>query len=76
MVAPSKIAGTKSPDIPIERILLETDSPYLSPTPLRGSVNESANIPLIAAELARIKGIPIREVASITTRNAKNLFRI
>jgi len=63
-------------DIPIERILLETDSPYLSPTPLRGSVNESANIPLIAAELARLKGLSLREVAAITTRNAKNLFRI
>lgn len=63
-------------DIPLDRILLETDSPYLSPTPLRGTRNESANIPLIAASLAQIKGISIEDVAAITTANAKKLFAI
>lgn len=63
-------------DIPLERILLETDAPYLAPTPLRGTLNESANIPLIAAAVARIKGVTLREVAQTTTRNAKNLFPI
>ena len=62
--------------IPLERILLETDSPYLAPTPLRGTRNESANIPLIAARLAEIKGIGIEEVAAVTTRNAESLFAI
>ena len=61
-------------DIPLEMILLETDAPYLAPTPLRGTRNESANIPLIAAKLAEIKGISIEEVARITTENALQLF--
>jgi TatD DNase family protein len=62
--------------IPLERILLETDSPYLSPVPLRGTRNESANIPLIASALAAIKGVPVEEVAEVTTRNATTLFTI
>lgn len=63
-------------DIPLNRIVLETDSPYLAPTPLRGTRNESANIPLIAACLAGIKGVSIEEVAAVTTENAKKLFSI
>ena len=63
-------------DIPLECILLETDAPYLAPTPLRGTRNESANIPLIAAKIAEIKGVDIAEVATVTTSNAKRLFRI
>lgn len=62
--------------IPLERILLETDAPYLAPTPLRGTLNESSNIPLIALELSRIKGVSLENVASITTSNAKQLFNI
>ena len=62
--------------IPLERILLETDSPYLAPTPLRGTRNESANIPLIAARLAEIKGVSLEEIAAATTRNAETLFAI
>lgn len=62
--------------IPLESILLETDSPYLAPTPLRGTRNESANIPLIAATVAAIKGTDIGTVAEITTSNAKKLFSI
>ena len=61
-------------DIPMEMILLETDSPYLAPTPLRGTRNESANIPLIAAKLAEIKGISLEDAAEVTTGNAKILF--
>lgn len=62
--------------IPLDRILLETDSPYLSPVPLRGTRNESANIPLIAAKVAGIKGIDIEEVAETTSSNARKLFKI
>ena len=62
--------------IPLERILLETDAPYLAPTPLRGTRNESANIPLIAAFLANLKGIGVEEVAAVTTDNARKLFNI
>jgi len=63
-------------DVPMEYLLLETDAPYLSPTPLRGTRNESANIPLIAAKIAEIKGVSIEEVARITTDNAEKLFKI
>lgn len=63
-------------DIPMSHILLETDSPYLAPTPLRGTRNESANIPLIAAKIAEIKGCSVEEVAFTTTENAKKLFRL
>ena len=62
--------------IPLERIVLETDAPYLAPTPHRGERNESAYIPLIAAFLAERKGVGIEEVAEQTTRNAKTLFAL
>ena len=62
--------------IPMDRILLETDAPYLAPTPLRGTRNESANIPLIAAKIAEIKNTDIATVASVTTANAERLFAI
>ena len=62
--------------IPLERILLETDAPYLAPTPLRGTRNESANIPLIAAKIAEIKNTDTATVAGVTTANAERLFAI
>jgi TatD DNase family protein len=62
--------------IPLERILLETDSPYLTPVPFRGKRNESAYIPHIAARLAELKEIPIEEIGQVTTENAKTLFSI
>ena len=60
--------------IPLDRILLETDAPYLTPAPHRGERNESAYIPLIAAFLAERKGVSVEEVAAKTTENAKRLF--
>jgi TatD DNase family protein len=62
--------------IPLERILLETDSPYLTPVPHRGKRNESSYIPHIAEKLAIQKGISIEEVARTTTANAIRLFRL
>lgn len=62
--------------IPLEMIVLETDAPYLAPTPLRGTRNESANIPLIAAKIAELKGTDIEKVAEVTSANAKELFSI
>ena len=62
--------------IPLERILLETDSPYLTPVPFRGKRNESAYIPHIAARLAELTGKPLEEVARQTTENAQKLFNI
>ena len=63
-------------NIPLERIVLETDSPYLTPVPHRGKRNESSYIPYIAEKLAQQKETAIEEVAQITTTNAKRLFRI
>jgi len=63
-------------EIPLERIILETDAPYLAPTPLRGTRNESANIPVIAAKVAELKGMSIENVASATTANARRLFSL
>ena len=62
--------------IPLDRILLETDAPYLTPMPHRGERNESAYIPLIAEFLARQKGVSVEEVAAVTTQNAKRLFAL
>ncbi len=62
--------------IPLERILLETDSPYLTPVPFRGKRNESAYIPHIAAKLAELTGRGIEEIAAQTTENAEKLFGI
>lgn len=62
--------------IPLERILLETDSPYLTPAPYRGTRNESSYIPLIAWKLAELKGVSVDDVASVTTANAEKLFGI
>jgi TatD DNase family protein len=60
--------------IPLERILLETDAPFLSPHPKRGQRNEPANIPLVAAKIAELQGKTLAEVADLTSANAKNLF--
>lgn len=60
--------------IPIEKILLETDSPYLTPVPNRGKRNSSLNIPYIAQQIADIKGISYDGVVEITNNNAKKLF--
>ena len=63
-------------NIPLNRIVLETDSPYLTPVPHRGKRNESSYIPHIAEFLATKKEISIEEVASTTTQNAEKLFGI
>ena len=63
-------------EIPDTRILLETDSPYLSPVPFRGKRNESSRIPLIAELLAGLKGLSLSELADRTTSNAQKLFRL
>ena len=62
--------------IPIEKILLETDSPYLAPEPNRGKRNSSLNIPYIAQQIAQLKGLKFEEVVQITNQNAKQLFGI
>lgn len=60
--------------VPLDRLLLETDAPYLSPVPYRGKRNESSYIPVIAQRIAELKGVTPEEVAEVTTNNACELF--
>lgn len=60
--------------LPLEKIVLETDSPYLSPVPNRGKRNSSLNIPYIAEKIAEIKKIPYDTVVEVTEKNARRLY--
>lgn len=60
--------------VPLERLLIETDSPYLAPVPHRGKTNNPSYVPLVAAQLAAIKGLPIEEIARATSQNFDRLF--
>ncbi len=62
--------------VPLENLLIETDSPYLAPVPFRGKVNQPAYVRYVAEEIARIKGISIESVAEATSANFFKLFRI
>ena len=62
--------------IPLEYIILETDSPYLTPEPYRGKRNEPMYIPIVAKRVADIKGLDIKEIERTTTDNARRLFDI
>jgi TatD DNase family protein len=60
--------------LPLERIVLETDCPYLAPHPFRGRRNEPSHVTLVAAKLAELHARPLDEVAAVTTANAQRLF--
>ena len=60
--------------LPLERILLETDCPYLAPEPNRGKRNSSLNLPYVAAAIGELKGVDPDEVIRITGQNAKNMY--
>ena len=62
--------------IPLDRMLVETDSPWLAPVPYRGKQNEPKNVYEVAQCVAEIKGISLEELADITTNNFFNLFKI
>lgn len=68
----------KTPEVlkgtPVDRIVIETDSPYLTPEPNRGTINEPCHVPYICAKVAEIKGITLEEAASITYDNGNRLF--
>lgn len=70
----------KAPEVaawaPLDRILIETDAPYLAPVPFRGKRNTSAYLPHVVATIAAVKGIPAEEVEAATFENAKNFYGI
>jgi TatD DNase family protein len=61
--------------VPLDRLLIETDSPYLAPVPHRGKTNTPAWVPHVAAMVAQLKGLPVEEVAQVTSANTTSLFR-
>jgi TatD DNase family protein len=60
--------------IDLQHLVLETDSPYLTPVPFRGKRNESSYLIYVAQKLAEVKGVSVEEVAAITTANAQKIF--
>lgn len=62
--------------VPLERMLIETDSPYLAPVPKRGKTNEPGFVRHVAEFLADLKGVPLQTLAEATTRNFRHLFGI
>jgi TatD DNase family protein len=60
--------------VPMERLLIETDSPYLAPVPHRGKTNNPSYVPLVAAQLAALKGCPVEQIAQATSQNFERLF--
>lgn len=62
--------------VPEDKVLIETDSPYLAPEPIRGTTNTPANVKIIAEALALVRGVSIAEIDMLTTKNAKELFKL
>ena len=63
-------------EVPLERMLIETDSPYLAPVPFRGRTNEPGYVAHVGEYIARLKGIPVEEVAAQTSANFFKLFNV
>ena len=63
-------------EIPLERLLLETDCPYLAPVPFRGKRNSSLYLPYVVSRIAEIKGITKEEVIRVTRQNAEKMYRL
>ena len=62
--------------IPLDRIVLETDCPYMAPEPFRGKRNDPGKLYRMAEKLAEIRGLSVEEIESVTTENGKRLYRI
>jgi len=60
--------------VPLDRLLIETDSPYLAPVPYRGKVNNPSYVPFVARQIAELRGMPVEAVGEATSRNFENLF--
>jgi TatD DNase family protein len=63
-------------ETPLDRLLLETDGPYLAPVPHRGKRNEPAFVRHVAERLAAVRGIPVEELIALTGQNAKRVFQL
>ena len=63
-------------EVPLEKLVLETDSPYLTPVPFRGKTNYPAYVKYVAEEIANLRAMPVDELIEITTENAERLFKI
>ena len=63
-------------NVPLDRLLIETDSPYLSPEPMRGRRNEPTHVRFVAEKIAALRGMEVNELAAITTKNALDVYRI
>ena len=63
-------------EVPLEKLVLETDSPYLTPVPYRGKTNYPAYVKFVAEEIANLRAMPVEELIGITTENAERLFKI
>jgi TatD DNase family protein len=61
--------------VPLDRLLIETDSPYLAPVPYRGKTNNPSFVPFVARQLAELRGIPLEHIAETTSRNFNDLFK-
>ncbi|WP_214829961.1 TatD family hydrolase [Exiguobacterium algae] len=72
----AKVPKEVAKEVPLDRLLVETDCPYLTPTPFRGKRNEPAYVKYVAEEIAKLRGISYEELAEATTANAKKLFRL
>ena len=63
-------------EVPLDKLVLETDSPYLTPIPFRGKTNYPAYVKYVAEEVANLRNMPVEELIGITTENAERLFKI
>jgi len=72
----AKVSKEVAKTVPLDKLVLETDSPYLTPHPFRGKRNDSSKIKLIAEEIASLRGISLEELANVTSHNAETLFKI
>ena len=70
----SELLREAASECPLDRVMIETDSPYLTPVPFRGKKNEPANVVLVGKELANLQDKPLEEIASATTQNALDFY--
>jgi TatD DNase family protein len=62
--------------VPLDRLLIETDSPYLAPVPFRGKTNNPSLVPYVAQQLAQVRDLPVDEIGRVTSRNFERLFQV